>query len=62
MTDLSVEVASPCISVCVIDEATQVCHGCFRTLSQIEDWWDLDNVEKQKIIEEANQRANDRFD
>jgi predicted Fe-S protein YdhL (DUF1289 family) len=62
MADLSNEIASPCVSVCVIDETTQVCQGCFRTLNEIEDWWDLDNAQKQKVIDEANQRASAMFD
>ncbi|QVL46076.1 MAG: DUF1289 domain-containing protein [Methylophilaceae bacterium] len=62
MADLSNEVASPCISVCVIDEVTQICQGCFRTLHEIEDWWGLDNAQKQKVIDDANQRASSMFD
>ena len=31
-------VASPCISVCRIDEASGLCVGCLRTLDEIAAW------------------------
>ena len=50
------EVQSPCISVCAMDDATGFCHGCYRTLEEIQGWWDLDNSEKQTIVEAASHR------
>ena len=55
MTDLD-EVQSPCIGVCVVDDATDVCQGCFRRRDEIQDWWDLDNVTKRKIVALAKER------
>ena len=31
-------VPSPCISVCVMDPASGLCAGCYRTLAEIADW------------------------
>ena len=31
-------VASPCIQICSIDQATGWCHGCGRTVDEIMDW------------------------
>jgi predicted Fe-S protein YdhL (DUF1289 family) len=31
-------VSSPCIKVCVIDGATDLCLGCGRTLPEIASW------------------------
>ncbi len=59
---LQKEVQSPCIGVCVVDDGNQLCQGCFRTLDEIQDWWDLDNDQKQKVVEEASQRATALFD
>ena len=56
------EVASPCISVCTMDENSGFCFGCYRTREEIQDWWDLDNVEKRKIIAAASQRARSAFE
>ncbi len=61
MTD-STEIPSPCIGVCVVDERNALCQGCFRTLDEIQDWWDLNNEQKRKVVEEASQRATALFD
>jgi len=42
-------VASPCISVCVLDPATGVCTGCFRTLDEIAAWSVLDDAAKLAV-------------
>jgi len=60
--NLHKEVQSPCIGVCVVDDGNQLCQGCFRTLDEIQDWWELDSDQKQKIVEEASLRATDPFD
>ena len=60
--NLQKEVQSPCIGVCVVDDGNQLCQGCFRTLDEIQDWWELDSDQKQKIVEEASLRATDPFD
>jgi uncharacterized protein len=56
------EVQSPCIGVCVVDETSQLCQGCFRTLNEIEGWWNLDNTQKKAVAEDASQRATALFD
>jgi uncharacterized protein len=43
-------VASPCISVCVMDEASGLCAGCYRTLGEIADWSNLSNEGKRAVI------------
>jgi uncharacterized protein len=56
MSELNEEVQSPCISVCMIDDASGLCQGCFRKLEEIQGWWDLDNAQKRTIVKEACQR------
>lgn len=56
------EVKSPCISVCAMDETTGLCQGCYRTIEEIEKWWDLDATQQQEIIEKASEREADMFD
>ena len=51
------EIKSPCISVCVLDE-NDICHGCYRSGSEITDWFMADNEEKRKTIERAQERMN----
>ena len=43
-------VASPCISVCTIDQASGLCAGCFRTLEEIANWIRLSDEEKRAIL------------
>ena len=31
-------IATPCIQVCVIDGASGLCLGCYRTLSEVAAW------------------------
>ena len=52
------EPQSPCISVCVLDEA-DVCQGCYRTAAEITDWFMASADEKRVIIERARERCVD---
>jgi len=44
------EVASPCISVCVMDAASGFCIGCWRTLDEIAAWSVLDADAKRAVL------------
>jgi predicted Fe-S protein YdhL (DUF1289 family) len=48
--DGSAQVASPCISVCVMDAAGELCTGCFRTLDEIAAWSVLDTSAKRAVL------------
>lgn len=54
----SAVVASPCISVCVMDEASGLCVGCYRTLVEIADWSNLSNDGKRAVIVALAARRN----
>ncbi|MGV3580737.1 MAG: DUF1289 domain-containing protein [Methylophilus sp.] len=56
------EIQSPCIGVCSMDDLSGLCLGCYRTLEEIQGWWDLDNTGKQAVIEQANERESQAFD
>ena len=43
-------VASPCVSVCRMDEASGWCEGCFRTIDEIAHWGLFDDDEKRAVI------------
>ncbi len=43
-------VASPCISVCVIDPGTGLCAGCLRTLDEIAAWSAIDDDARRAIV------------
>jgi uncharacterized protein len=50
------EPASPCISVCVMDDAQGVCRGCRRTLDEIARWSSYSRAEKLAVLEKVAQR------
>ena len=49
MSDNVVEVKSPCISVCVLNEE-DVCEGCYRSAQEITDWSVLSVEDKQAVM------------
>ncbi|MEP6943170.1 MAG: DUF1289 domain-containing protein [Betaproteobacteria bacterium] len=49
-------VASPCISVCVMDAGSGVCVGCLRTLDEIAGWIDMGDEARRALIGELPRR------
>ncbi len=47
---MHVNMNSPCVGVCKIDEPSQVCVGCLRTIDEITRWSRMDIDEKIDII------------
>jgi len=43
-------VASPCVSICVLDEKSGLCVGCFRTLDEIAAWSVLGADAKRGVL------------
>jgi predicted Fe-S protein YdhL (DUF1289 family) len=54
-------IASPCIGVCSMDDLSGLCMGCFRTIEEIRNWWDMDDTNKQAIIAQASERESSVF-
>ena len=50
------EVASPCISVCEMDDASGLCTGCYRTLEEIATWGRLPNQQRWEIVQSLRDR------
>jgi uncharacterized protein len=55
------EIQSPCIGVCSMDDSTGFCLGCYRTMDEIQAWWDLDDVQKLAIVDLASEREAAQF-
>ena len=49
------DVPSPCVGVCQ-SNAKGYCLGCMRTRDERQDWINLDNDHKQKVIKRCIQR------
>ena len=45
-------IATPCVKVCIVDGASGLCLGCWRTLSEIGGWSGLTDAERARIIAE----------
>jgi predicted Fe-S protein YdhL (DUF1289 family) len=46
---------SPCIGVCTLDPATQVCVGCGRSIAEIAAWPSLSEAERKAILARLKQ-------
>jgi hypothetical protein len=58
MTDIasSPVIESPCIKICALDPASDLCRGCGRTLDEIARWYGLSNDERLRIMAELPAR------
>lgn len=52
-------VASPCVSICALDE-TDVCIGCQRNVDEIIRWSRLNNDERREVLLRCHERARER--
>lgn len=59
-SSISKTIASPCISVCALDEE-DVCTACFRDLDEIAQWSSLDNEQKLAVLRRCQARSRARF-
>jgi predicted Fe-S protein YdhL (DUF1289 family) len=41
---------TPCVNICVLDEATGTCMGCGRTLAEIAEWAAISDAERRAIM------------
>lgn len=49
-------VESPCINICVMDEATGWCIGCGRTLDEIARWGSTNQADRDAVMAELPAR------
>jgi prolyl-tRNA editing enzyme YbaK/EbsC (Cys-tRNA(Pro) deacylase)/predicted Fe-S protein YdhL (DUF1289 family) len=57
LADVVEHIASPCISVCRMNEVTQLCEGCYRTIDEIIQWSSADDSAKRAIWTHIKQRS-----
>ena len=55
--DAAARVPSPCLSICRMDAATEVCQGCWRTLEEIAEWGMASEERKRAIWKLLVRRA-----
>ena len=49
-------IATPCVKVCVVDGASGLCLGCWRTLSEIGGWSGFTDAERAAIMAQLGSR------
>ncbi len=47
---------SPCINICQIDQDSQLCTGCLRTLDEIASWGGYSELQRQAVLDELGTR------
>lgn len=50
-------VATPCVKVCIVDGASGLCLGCWRTLAEIGGWSGFTDAERARIMAALPERA-----
>jgi len=49
-------IATPCIKVCIVDGASSLCLGCFRTLAEIGGWSSLSDEQRAAVMADLPER------
>jgi predicted Fe-S protein YdhL (DUF1289 family) len=52
----SAAIESPCVRICSLDRASDVCTGCGRTLAEIARWYAMTGEERSHILAGLPQR------
>jgi predicted Fe-S protein YdhL (DUF1289 family) len=55
-------IATPCVQVCVVDGASSLCLGCYRTLSEIAGWSAMTDAERAAIMAALPERERQVLD
>jgi predicted Fe-S protein YdhL (DUF1289 family) len=53
------DIVSPCIGVCAINDSNGFCQGCYRTVEEIREWWNMSDQDREKVIWTLDQRLLD---
>jgi uncharacterized protein len=53
---------SPCIGVCAMNSETNLCEGCFRTLEEIQGWWDMTPEQQADVMQRLDARQQALFE
>jgi predicted Fe-S protein YdhL (DUF1289 family) len=51
-------IATPCVKVCIVDGASSLCLGCYRTLAEIGGWSGFTDDQRAEIMAELPGRRD----
>jgi hypothetical protein len=49
-------IASPCISICILDSETELCRGCYRSIDEIAGWQTMDKAARTTVLARIAER------
>ena len=52
-------IETPCIGVCTMDDNTGFCLGCYRSLEEFQNWWDMSDEQRAQVMAQLDQRMQD---
>jgi predicted Fe-S protein YdhL (DUF1289 family) len=50
------DIQSPCVGVCALSDTTGFCQGCYRTIEEIREWWNMTDEVRAKTMSEVDER------
>jgi len=53
------DIVSPCIGVCAINDSNGFCQGCYRTVEEIREWWNMTDEDREKVMGALDKRLLD---
>jgi predicted Fe-S protein YdhL (DUF1289 family) len=56
MTDSIESIVSPCIGVCAMNQTSGLCEGCFRSIEEIRNWWDMSAEQRAEVMAKLDER------
>ena len=56
------DIVSPCIGVCQMNDSTGQCLGCYRTVEEIREWWNMSDDERAIVMQSLEARQTAAFD
>jgi len=58
MSKAPAPIATPCVQVCMVDGASGLCLGCYRTLPEIAGWSRLDEATRLGVMADLPARRS----
>ncbi len=62
MTDSIESIVSPCIGVCAMNQTSGLCEGCFRSIEEIRNWWDMSAEQRAEVMAKLDERQTTSLD
>lgn len=56
MSESIEDIVSPCIGVCSMNQESGQCEGCYRTIEEIREWWNMSAAERAQVMQRLEQR------